>query len=92
MLSAFLNWLAGSFLDLFGLNSKSGRILFVGLDHSGKTTLLHLLKTGKFTATAPTHYGTSEVGVYFIRGHTQIVQYNICPIAVCANIFFHRSH
>ena len=50
------------FLDLFGLNNKSGRILFLGLDFAGKTTLLHLLKTGKFTASAPTQYGSSEVG------------------------------
>ena len=50
------------FLDLFGLNNKSGRILFLGLDFAGKTTLLHLLKTGKFTASAPTHYGSTEVG------------------------------
>ena len=46
----------------FGLNNKSGRILFLGLDFAGKTTLLHLLKTGKFTASAPTQYGSSEVG------------------------------
>ena len=64
MLSALRGLLPSWFLDLFGLNNKSGRILFLGLDFAGKTTLLHLLKTGKFTASAPTQYGSSEVGRY----------------------------
>ena len=59
-----LHGLFSWFRDLFGLNNKSGRILFLGLDFAGKTTLLHLLKTGKFTASAPTQYGSSEVGRY----------------------------
>ena len=56
-LSGVFSWL----FDIFGLRNKSGRLLFLGLDFAGKTTLLHLLKTGKFTASAPTQHGTSEV-------------------------------
>lgn len=58
---SLFGWLSDLILGLFGLNNKRGRILFLGLDFAGKTTLLHLLKTGKFTASAPTHYGSAEV-------------------------------
>ena len=61
MVSGAFSWL----FDLFGLRNKSGRLLFLGLDFAGKTTLLHLLKTGKFTASAPTQHGTSEVCYHF---------------------------
>lgn len=61
---AYVAWLLDSFLGLLGLRSKSGRVLFLGLDNAGKSTLLYLIQTGKFTATKPTmHCDKHEVKV-----------------------------
>ena len=41
--------------DVFsGFYKKSGSLLFLGLDHAGKTTLLGVLKDGKIQQHAPT--------------------------------------
>ena len=48
--SFLLNWL--------GIAEKKGKFLLIGLDNAGKSTLLHLLKTGQFAALAPTYHGT----------------------------------
>ena len=45
-------------LKFLGLAQKKGKFLLIGLDNAGKTTLLELLKTGKFSANAPTLHGT----------------------------------
>jgi len=48
-------------LNYFGFKNKSGRILFIGLDNSGKTSLLNLLKNKNQSGYAlPTQHPTSQ--------------------------------
>mmetsp|Transcript_33604 Transcript_33604/g.34895 ORF Transcript_33604/g.34895 Transcript_33604/m.34895 type:complete len:188 (+) Transcript_33604:12-575(+) len=49
-----------SILGYLGLYYKKANLAFLGLDNSGKTTLLHMLKTDKFIQTKPTSYPCSE--------------------------------
>ena len=53
------DWISGA-LNYLGLWQKSGKLLFLGLDNSGKTTLLNILKGNRMTQHAPTWQATSE--------------------------------
>eukprot|EP00697_Spironema_sp_BW2_P004946 gnl/Spiro4/16685_TR8972_c0_g1_i1.p2 gnl/Spiro4/16685_TR8972_c0_g1~~gnl/Spiro4/16685_TR8972_c0_g1_i1.p2 ORF type:complete len:197 (+),score=55.43 gnl/Spiro4/16685_TR8972_c0_g1_i1:34-591(+) len=74
---AFLFGWVRSFFGLFGFFNKEARVMFLGLDNAGKTTLLYRLKKEALVAFPPTYhpnqdelwFGNIKIRTFDMGGH-----------------------
>lgn len=54
-----VNWMF-DILNFLGLVNKTGKMVFIGLDNAGKSTLLNVLKNNRMAAVNPTQFPTAQ--------------------------------